>query len=293
MSEIKQIIITLFFFQKFKFGRVWVVFSFWIGLVAFRVGLPMSLSGKTAAFPKFSTSDNPAAACDNFLTRALTFNYLLACHVQMLFFPISLSFDWSMDAIPLIASVFDLRNVTTVVMYALAAVLLKYLIISAFSKTLRRKDDEKLAGNLDCFTGQDTKIRPIVRRLSSTSSEESLNEWTLDKNQNITKARKSNKPKIWKPKRGLSDVLTSRSPSEEPNGSDIMLFACSVLVLSLLPATNLFFYVGFVLAERLLYLPSVGSCILIVEMVAVITEKLKKIQKSSTANQYYCRESRK
>jgi predicted Kef-type K+ transport protein len=35
-----------------------------------------------------------------------------------------------------------------------------------------------------------------------------------------------------------------------------------IMVLSFLPASNLFFYVGFVLAERVLYVPSVGFCLL-------------------------------
>lgn len=41
------------------------------------------------------------------------------------------------------------------------------------------------------------------------------------------------------------------------------LVAVAMLVLPFLPATNLFFYVGFVVAERILYLPSVGFCLCI------------------------------
>lgn len=35
------------------------------------------------------------------------------------------------------------------------------------------------------------------------------------------------------------------------------------LVFPFLPASNLFFYVGFVIAERILYLPSVGACLVV------------------------------
>lgn len=35
------------------------------------------------------------------------------------------------------------------------------------------------------------------------------------------------------------------------------------LVFPFLPASNLFFYVGFVIAERILYLPSIGACLAI------------------------------
>ena len=43
----------------------------------------------------------------------------------------------------------------------------------------------------------------------------------------------------------------------------IIALASSLLILPFLPAANLFFYVGFVVAERLLYLPSLGLCLLL------------------------------
>ena len=36
----------------------------------------------------------------------------------------------------------------------------------------------------------------------------------------------------------------------------------SLMALPFLPASNLFFYVGFVVAERVLYIPSAGFCLL-------------------------------
>ena len=43
----------------------------------------------------------------------------------------------------------------------------------------------------------------------------------------------------------------------------IFVLALSLLVLPYLPASNLFFPVGFVVAERILYLPSMGFCMLV------------------------------
>ena len=51
----------------------------------------------------------------------------------------------------------------------------------------------------------------------------------------------------------------------------LSLFALSLLVLPFLPASNLLFPVGFVIAERVLYLPSLGLCLL----VAIGFEKLQ------------------
>ena len=48
-----------------------------------------------------------------------------------------------------------------------------------------------------------------------------------------------------------------------PSRQHVILFALSLLVLPFLPASNFFFPVGFVVAERILYLPSMGSCLLI------------------------------
>ena len=42
-----------------------------------------------------------------------------------------------------------------------------------------------------------------------------------------------------------------------------ILFAVSSLIVPFLPASNLFFPVGFVVAERVLYLPSMGFCMLV------------------------------
>jgi protein O-mannosyl-transferase len=58
----------------------------------------------------------------------------------------------------------------------------------------------------------------------------------------------------------------SRTSSREPSvrifrGS--LLVALVWLVFPFIPATNLFFYVGFVVAERVLYIPSMGFCLLV------------------------------
>jgi hypothetical protein len=44
---------------------------------------------------------------------------------------------------------------------------------------------------------------------------------------------------------------------------DILILSLSLVVFPFIPATNLFFYVGFVIAERVLYIPSMGFCLLV------------------------------
>ncbi|XP_050547025.1 protein O-mannosyl-transferase TMTC2-like isoform X1 [Daktulosphaira vitifoliae] len=51
--------------------------------------------------------------------------------------------------------------------------------------------------------------------------------------------------------------------------------ALAIAVASYLPASNLFFYVGFVVAERVLYIPSVGYCLLVGYSATVLSNKLR------------------
>ena len=65
----------------------------------------------------------------------------------------------------------------------------------------------------------------------------------------------------------------------------ILLFLCSLglLVLPFIPATNLLFPVGFVVAERVLYLPSMGFCLL----VAFGCDKLFKVFKTTITSKTF------
>jgi len=44
-------------------------------------------------------------------------------------------------------------------------------------------------------------------------------------------------------------------------------------VLPFLPASNMFFPVGFVVAERVLYMPSMGYCMLVAYGLGLVVEK--------------------
>ena len=56
--------------------------------------------------------------------------------------------------------------------------------------------------------------------------------------------------------------LTWRSLRSSSRNKPILL-GLSLMILPFLPASNLFVYVGFVVAERILYLPSAGFCLLL------------------------------
>ena len=152
------------------------------------------------SLPSFSKADNPASHSSSLLTRSLTFLHLPARNCWLLLCPSSLSFDWSMDSIPLITSFSDTRNILSLLPYTLVTGLLLPLLPSL----------------LPAFS--------LTKRTSSPSN-------------------------------------SSSNTSPLPPASTT-IFALALTILPFLPATNLFFYIGFVMAERLLYLPSMGFCLL-------------------------------
>lgn len=84
--------------------------------------------------PSFSPADNPAADSSSLLTRTLTFLYLPVFNFLLLVFPVTLSFDWSMGAIPLIESLADCRVILTIVFYTLFIILVKHSVSNILSK---------------------------------------------------------------------------------------------------------------------------------------------------------------
>lgn len=244
--------------------RIFFILSLWIGFVSFRIGLPLLLSSGQIVFPRFSPSDNPAAACDSLFTRVLTFNYLFACNIQMIFFPISLSFDWSMGAIPLVTSLQDKRNILTLLSYVFIFKLLHFVFLK-LRTTFNYLDS---GGNL---TGNSVTKSGIggLTRLNSTSSEDSFSDSIPSTNVGFSFNKKeliAAKSHLWKSDQGLSEFVISKENRFIIVTSHLrLLFAFVIVIFGLLPGSNLLFYVGFVLAERVLFLPSVGSCILLVE----------------------------
>ena len=74
--------------------------------------------------------DNPANAAET-PVRQMTFNFLLPLNSWLLLFPSCLCCDWTMGTIPLIESIYDIRNVATIVFYVVFAL----LVWNAFTAT--------------------------------------------------------------------------------------------------------------------------------------------------------------
>lgn len=152
------------------------------------------------------------------LTRTLTFAYLAVLNLFLLISPATLSYDWSMSAVPLVKSLCDVRNVVTLTTFSTLAFLAINIYKSIHSRLI------------------DIVIKCDTRKNSFRCE-----------NNNIILSDKIQEEKI----ETKSDIIR------------VVGVSLSVLILAYLPASNLVVYVGFVLAERVLYLPSIGYSLLL------------------------------
>ncbi|KAJ8245605.1 hypothetical protein GJAV_G00272540 [Gymnothorax javanicus] len=96
------------------------------------------------SMPLFSEQDNPASFCPHVLTRFLTYCYLLAFNAWLLLAPTVLCYDWQVGSIPLVESLWDVRNIATL----LLGVALLCLCLHCFASLQRPEQKEVLVGLL-------------------------------------------------------------------------------------------------------------------------------------------------
>lgn len=70
---------------------------------------------------------------------------------------------------------------------------------------------------------------------------------------------------LWKHVSGISEEAFDGEIHIDLSCSQRLMLALALLTIPFLPASNLFFYVGFVIAERILYIPSMGFSWIIAE----------------------------
>ena len=70
-------------------------------------------------------------------------------------------------------------------------------------------------------------------------------------------------------------VLGWRAVTGQRKTDKLLVLALALLVIPFIPASNLFFPVGFVVAERVLYLPSMGQCFLVALGGYAISRKIR------------------
>lgn len=199
--------------------------------------------------PQFSTADNPTARETDSLTRFLTFSYLPAFNFWLLIFPNTLSFDWGMEAIPRIASLKDGRNALSFAFYfGLGQTLLKAMRSLKAHRTKKSGAVKEVDRNAAC-----TVCHLNFYDVHSSSCRNS--------NNNNTTNYQSTSCVCFSANQRLR--LANRTERKHVSANGAILLSVAFLALPFVPATNVLFYVGFVVAERVLYIPSAGLCLLL------------------------------
>ncbi|KAI4462443.1 tetratricopeptide repeat [Holotrichia oblita] len=79
--------------------------------------------------PVFTRFDNPASVAPT-PSRQLTYHYLISVNLWLLLFPCDLCCDWTMGTIPLVESVFDPRNLSTITAYTFLVMLVAAAVLT-------------------------------------------------------------------------------------------------------------------------------------------------------------------
>lgn len=208
--------------------------------------------------PEFAPADNPASDSSSLLTRTLTFNYLPVINFWLLLYPSVLSFDWSMDAVPLVESVFDYRNLFTLLFYATLCYVVCYIIKSLETNKISK----------DAKTAYTNGFKHSHKLTNGISNGHVANGFARNGN-----ARHRHTTNNLRRSSSSSSDSDGESPQALEQSAHIIIISLTILILPFIPATNLFFYVGFVIAERILYIPSMGFCILVAYSINTVHQK--------------------
>ncbi|XP_022098339.1 transmembrane and TPR repeat-containing protein 2-like isoform X2 [Acanthaster planci] len=260
--------------------------------------------------PHFAPSDNPAASDESLQTRLLTFLYLPVLNAWLLVCPYRLSFDWSMEAVPLIESLTDIRNLFSLVYYSSLAAFAWYCFQELEDLHHGHEVNNRLkAGSSDfsncpsncrasrasnghgvAWTGSSDKRNGHARNGYTHIPSPSCNNSNGNgiRHDTLSSLRKRTSNGQRKNHHHPSSQLTgSSSPSIAPSSFqertrilNVVIVSMVFMILPFVPATNLFFYVGFVLAERILYIPSMGFCFLAAEAVHQLWARRPRSQKT-------------
>ncbi|XP_068685859.1 protein O-mannosyl-transferase TMTC4-like [Montipora foliosa] len=201
----------------------------------------------------FTESDNPTSFHPDVWTRFRTYSYLCSLNARLLLCPNILCYDWSMDSISRIESWWDMRNAESLV----------FTLIMAWL----------------CFYG----LKPLNDSTLTTdvSNKCDVKSTTFDSNKNTLRLNDNKRCEINESRMNLNKNWEDFGAVDRKR---VVLLSLGMLIIPFLPASNLFFPVGFVVAERILYVPSMGICILVPFGILVLFRPTKKRRNTEEAS---------
>lgn len=69
------------------------------------------------SLPQFIKQDNPASFSESLTTRIMTYSFLYAFNAWLLISPNKLCYDWQGGSIPLVETIWDPRNLATILFF--------------------------------------------------------------------------------------------------------------------------------------------------------------------------------
>lgn len=215
--------------------------------------------------PQFSTADNPTARAPHLLTRLLTFIYLPVFNFGLLLYPNALSFDWGMDAIPRINSLGDARNCVSVAFYLTLSLIVRYCINNVLnnSEIPVKKSKRRCDNSTTTISANELKSWICSCPVCHHSVSENHSATCRTNNNNNSMNNNMYSTCVCIRMTSSRSLPRNRERKKMQSNHVAVLIGLAFLALPFLPAANLLFYVGFVVAERVLYLPSAGLCLLL------------------------------
>ena len=184
--------------------------------------------------------ENPIPFADLWTAR-LTTGFLHAKYFHLLLFPLHLSADWSYACVPYVQSLVDPRNAATAAVYA--AVLWVVVSCKPWQVVSHILDGSGQTSHSQCKT-----TKPVSEHTSSRQEQQ----------QPTTAVQES----VLQPETEASHVEDSIAARHQESVWQ-MVVVVGLVIAPFSPAANVLFYVGTFIAERLLYLPSFGYCLLL------------------------------
>lgn len=214
----------------------------------------------------------------------LTKLYLPTFNLKLLVYPNELSYDWSLSAIGLITSPFDWRFLITISLYmSLGAFAILWLVeLSGINCRLQNEKIQDIS-TFASFTWS-KEVEDKSSRLSTSGSacedsgsDETCSVQSADTSRSVdsgfvTDSRGSSTPELQYNDRTKHNRAKKSVRKVTKVNKIRVTFLDSIgwplfwLIIPYLPASNLFLPVGFIAAERALYLPSYGFCLLMANL---------------------------
>ncbi|KAF6265952.1 hypothetical protein COO60DRAFT_771390 [Scenedesmus sp. NREL 46B-D3] len=184
--------------------------------------------------------ENPIPFAASFSTRFLSIGYLHARYFGILLLPLHLSADWSFSCIPLVEQLSDPRNAATAALY------LYFLYV--------------------CLSAQPLQL---LRQLWGAVKGAALRPAAVDAGDLAAAGVSDGSSRLGV--EGSSSVTAAAGPAPAAGGRLgharwRLVVLMGLLVAPFFPASNVLFYVGTFIGERLLYFPSVGFCLLAADL---------------------------